>query len=31
MKLRYILFIMLCVFAYIEVRNDLSPEKKNRG
>ena len=28
MKLRYILFIMLCVFAYIEVRNDLSPEKK---
>ena len=28
MKLRYIFFIMLCVFAYIEIKNGLSPEKK---
>lgn len=28
MKLRYIFFIILCAFVYIEVQNDLSPEKK---
>lgn len=28
MKLRYIYFILFCVFIYTRVQNDLSPEKK---